>query len=73
MLKSRDEFDGSVVAPDSNRIPGWIRELLFLAGVGYLGATTFQYLEDNGASTIRQWVIVLLATACIVFGRRARS
>ena len=47
-------------------MPGWLRELLFLVGVGYLGATTFQYLKDNGASTIRQWVIVLLATVCII-------
>ena len=54
----------------SERLPGWVRELLFLIGVGYLGACTLQYLEANGAPTMGRWVIVIVAAACIIVGRK---
>jgi hypothetical protein len=55
-------------------VKGWIREILFLVGVGFLAACTFDYYRDVWhLPQLGLWSIVVVALACVVVGRKGRG
>jgi hypothetical protein len=58
----------------ADRLPAWLREVLFLGGVAFLAVCAENYYRDVwNLPLFQRWSIVLVAQLCIAVGRNRRS